>query len=501
MPMSSVRMISETAGAVWRVRGGLAVCADTNVTELADSIQLTQATVRIRRIGGRLPLANGRSQTRNEGLTCPRRRERQDPYSGSPDQATRRGAWSSASGGSEIRRRRAPAAPRGSAPGACDRCATDRCARYAATARAARRCPFPNCRRTRRARCRIRAARGRDSWRASATRPERTPPGRFPSQRSLSWRSNMLCASFPPPDRTILGIDDRTDVYEATLREDARGRIRFRSRVRPNRPHAGLARGEVNQRAGGLGRVSPAFARRHDTIGNLHHSLGIGRAFESRATDDLAARLLDDEEAVTPGIGPLSYGTAQRLEPLGRDVTRNVEPPQSICGGEGDDLLESLRLLDQREQLFRRVREQRQAWRVDLSPGGGRGGGVGSRGGGGGERSRGVVASVFSGLNHVALVLLIVVDADLRRVVRANRPALDLFEEFFGVALRIGLGGGDARQERDPLLRRRLHERLAVHFTRQRLDGLDPRAPALRLLRLERLGEPAVDVHGDTGRA
>src|SRR5882672_5251221 len=366
MPMSSVRMMSETAGAVWRVGGGVAVCADTNVTELADSIQLTQATVRIRRIGGRLPLANGRSQTCNEGLTCPRRRERQDPYSGSPDQATRRGAWSSASGGNEIRRRRAPAAPRGSAPGACDRCATDRCARYAATARAARRCPFPNCRRTRRARCRIRAARGRDSWRASATRPERTPPGRFPSQRSLSWRSNMLCASFPPPDRTILGIDDRTDVYEATLREDARRGIGLGARMRPNALHPRIAGGEMNQRAGGLGRVSAPFARWDHPVGDLDHAVPIGRPLETRAADDLPTLFLDDPEAMTPGVGTLPREFAQRLEPLRRHFAGNVEPPQSIRGGQGELFLERLRMLDQPEHLLGRVGEERQARCVEL---------------------------------------------------------------------------------------------------------------------------------------
>src|SRR2546422_92944 len=58
MPMSSARMINETGGDVGDV-GGVAVCADTNVTELADSSQLTQVTVRIRRIDDGSPLANG----------------------------------------------------------------------------------------------------------------------------------------------------------------------------------------------------------------------------------------------------------------------------------------------------------------------------------------------------------------------------------------------------------------------------------------------------------
>src|SRR2546426_8276386 len=41
--------------------------------------------------------------------------------------------------------------------------------------------------------------------------------------------------------------------------------------------------------------------------------------------------------------------------------------------------------------------------------------------------------------------------------------------------------------------------RLAAHLARQRLDGLDPGAPALRLVLLERLGEAAVDVGRHAG--
>ena len=118
--------------------------------------------------------------------------------------------------------------------------------------------------------------------------------------------------------------------------------------MRADGPHAGVVAREVNQRTGGLGGVSPAFSRRHDPVGNLHHPVGVGRAFESRAADDLAAGLFDDEKAVTPGIraAPLAGGTAQRLEPLRGHLPRNVKPPQSIRGGEGEGLLESLRLLD-----------------------------------------------------------------------------------------------------------------------------------------------------------
>src|SRR6266436_7883834 len=111
----------------------------------------------------------------------------------------------------------------------------------------------------------------------------------------------MLCTSFPPPDRTVLGIDDRTDVHEATFRKHARGGIRLGPRMRPDGLHTRIVAGEVNQRARGLGGVSPAFARRDDTVGDLHHPCAIGRALESRPADDLAARLLDDEKTVTPG--------------------------------------------------------------------------------------------------------------------------------------------------------------------------------------------------------
>src|SRR5712671_1396136 len=142
----------------------------------------------------------------------------------------------------------------------------------------------------------------------------------------------MLRASFPPPDRANLGIDDQTNVHEAAFREHARGRIRLWERVRPDRAHAGLAAREVNQRAGGFGRVSPPFARGHDAIGDLHHTVGIGLTLESRTADDLPAGLLDDEEAVTPRIRApaLLRDMAQRLEPLQGDLPRHVEPPQSI---------------------------------------------------------------------------------------------------------------------------------------------------------------------------
>src|SRR2546426_1352602 len=126
----------------------------------------------------------------------------------------------------------------------------------------------------------------------------------------------MLRASFPPPDRPILGIDDRTDVDEAAFRQGGRGSIRLWERVPPDRAHAGLAAREVNQRAGGLRSVPPPLARRHDTIGDLHHPVGIGRTLETGAADDLPTLFLDDPEAMTPGVGTLPDGIAQRLEPI-----------------------------------------------------------------------------------------------------------------------------------------------------------------------------------------
>src|SRR5881397_3055075 len=117
----------------------------------------------------------------------------------------------------------------------------------------------------------------------------------------------MLCASFPPPDRSVLGIDDRTDVHEATFREHARGGIRLGTRMGPDGLHPPIVGGEVNERARGLGRVSLAFARRHHAIGDLDHAVRVGRPLETGAADDLAARFLDEPEAMTPRIGALPY--------------------------------------------------------------------------------------------------------------------------------------------------------------------------------------------------
>src|SRR2546427_5905310 len=51
----------------------------------------------------------------------------------------------------------------------------------------------------------------------------------------------------------------------------------------------------------------------YTTLFRSHHPVRVGRAFESRAADDLAAGLFDDEKAVTPGIraAPLAGGTTQ----------------------------------------------------------------------------------------------------------------------------------------------------------------------------------------------
>src|SRR5881397_3600635 len=85
MPTSSVRMINETAEV-----GGIAVWADTSIHELVNVTQPAMAIARGTCIDGQ-PLLAKRSQTCNEGVTCPYRKERQDPHSGSPDQPTTSG--------------------------------------------------------------------------------------------------------------------------------------------------------------------------------------------------------------------------------------------------------------------------------------------------------------------------------------------------------------------------------------------------------------------------
>src|SRR5437762_10066707 len=116
----------------------------------------------------------------------------------------------------------------------------------------------------------------------------------------------MLRASFPPPDRPVLGIDDRSDMLEATFREHARRCIRLRPGVRPDDAHACVVACKMNQRARRLGRVSPAFARRHDAVGDLNHPRIVRCALEPRPPDDLAAFLLYDEEAMAPRVGSSS---------------------------------------------------------------------------------------------------------------------------------------------------------------------------------------------------
>src|SRR5258705_12321092 len=119
-----------------------------------------------------------------------------------------------------------------------------------------------------------------------------------------------------------------------------------------------------------MDRCSTPSARRHVGSVDHTHTVGIRLTLEPRSADDLPAGLLDDEKAVAPGIRApaLLRDIAQRLEPLRRDLPRYVEPPQSIRGGERSDLLELVRLLDQRQQLPGLVREQRQPWRVELRP-------------------------------------------------------------------------------------------------------------------------------------
>src|SRR5258705_8040351 len=107
----------------------------------------------------------------------------------------------------------------------------------------------------------------------------------------------------------------------------------------------------------------------------------------------------------------------------------------------------------------------------------------------GGRRNMllGIEPREFIRLQNVPLVPLIVVDPDLRRVVRTDRGALDLAEELLGGRLGLGVRR-HPRQHRQALLRRRLDEPLAAQFARHCLNRQQASAPTLRRLGLERFG-------------
>src|SRR4029077_19293609 len=115
--------------------------------------------------------------------------------------------------------------------------------------------------------------------------------------------------------------------------------------------------------------------------------------------------------------------------------------------------------------------------------------------------SCGIVARVLPRLNDVAFVPLVVMNPDLRAVIDPNRGAFDLPEEFLGRGLRVRLRGADARKQGQPLLGCGSHEGLGMHLLRQRFHRLDPRAPPLRLVLLERLREAAVEERRHPGGA
>ena len=91
--------------------------------------------------------------------------------------------------------------------------------------------------------------------------------------------------------------------------------------------------------------------------------------------------------------------------------------------------------------------------------------------------SGGVETSEIPRLNHVALVLLVVVNADFGRVVRPDRRAFDLPEELLGIGLRIGCGR-DLREQGEALLDPAVTKRLVSEFARLR-PKLPPRPEAL----------------------
>src|SRR5437773_11137487 len=74
-----------------------------------------------------------------------------------------------------------------------------------------------------------------------------------------------------------------------------------------------------------------------------------------------------------------------------------------------------------------------------------------------------VVPGEFPALVHVPLVFLIEVDADLGGIVSPRGPPLELSEEALGGRLGVRLARRHSREDRDPLVRRGLEERLRVY--------------------------------------
>src|SRR3989454_5968562 len=112
-----------------------------------------------------------------------------------------------------------------------------------------------------------------------------------------------------------------------------------------------------------------------------------------------------------------------------------------------------------------------------------------------------IVPGEFPALVHVPLVFLVEVDADLGGVVSTRGPPLQLSEEALVGRLRVRLARRHLREDRDPLVRRSLEERLRVELTRQVIHGLEAGAPLGLPVGLERFRQPAVDVGRHCGGA
>src|SRR5690242_388362 len=112
-----------------------------------------------------------------------------------------------------------------------------------------------------------------------------------------------------------------------------------------------------------------------------------------------------------------------------------------------------------------------------------------------------IVPGEFPALVRVPLVFLVEVNADLGRIVSTRGPALEFPEEALGGRLRVRLPRRDSREDRGPLVRRGLEERLRVELTRQAIHSLEAGAPLGLPVGLERFGQTAVDVGGHCGGA
>src|SRR4051794_19140930 len=108
--------------------------------------------------------------------------------------------------------------------------------------------------------------------------------------------SGSVVILFPAPHEAILWVDDRADVAEAALGEDARGGVWFWQRVGANGANV-LGEGEIGERLGRLGRVAVSLMLGLDRVGDLHDAI-CRRSFEAALADGVACIAVQHGETV-----------------------------------------------------------------------------------------------------------------------------------------------------------------------------------------------------------